>query len=63
MAQGECRTQQCTRLPQIKGPIKGGCCALCLVRNGAAHTNNCDMIEESGNAELGEHSNIVLGYN
>lgn len=58
-----CKTGSCTRLPQINGPIKGHCCALCAVRNGAGHTNNCNMIEATVNAEIGEHDNIVLGYN
>lgn len=63
MAKGECATGSCTRLPQIKGPIKGGCCALCLVKNGAGHTDNCNMIEAEGNAEIGAEDHIVLGYN
>jgi len=63
VAQGECLTKTCTRLPQISGPIKGGCCALCLVKNGAGHTDNCNMIEAAGYAEFGEQDNIILGYN
>lgn len=63
MAKGKCSTGSCTRLPQIKGPIRGGCCALCLVKNGAGHTDNCNMIEAESNAEIGADDHIVLGYN
>lgn len=59
----DCNTPGCNRLRQIKGPIRGGCCALCLVKQGAGHTNNCNMIEAEANAEIGEPDNIVLGYN
>lgn len=63
MAQSDCVTAECRRLPQIKGPIRGGCCALCLVKNGKGHTDNCNMIEAAAHAEVGDQDNIILGYN
>lgn len=62
MAQSECRTSGCSRAGQIKGVVKGYCCALCSIREGSRHAAICDMIEEAGNAELEIGSNIVLGY-
>lgn len=61
MAKGTCKTSDCDRAPQILGVVKGWCCAMCTIRNGAIHADICNIIEEVGRAELG--GNIVLGYN
>lgn len=58
-----CTTDGCLRLPQVKAPLKGFCCALCAVRSAEWHTKQCTMIEAVANAELGGEENIVLGYN
>ena len=64
MAQAECVTSDCNRAGQISGIVKGHCCALCTIRQGAIHSNVCNMIEEAGRADVAENDRtIVLGYN
>jgi hypothetical protein len=63
VAQSECIISGCTRAAQISGLLKGYCCSLCGVTDPARHAIICNMIEETGNAEVQLGSNIILGYN
>ena len=49
--EGMCQINNCHRAGRKQGFMKGFCCALCTIKQGDAHSDLCESVEEDVRGE------------